>query len=40
MLEPPRASIQPSSRTPGAAWQAAGGDVLSTLVPVVASVHR
>src|SRR5205807_10170583 len=38
-LNPPPASIQPTSRPPGFAWQVAGGEALSTPSPVVAFAH-
>jgi len=42
-LKPPPEAIQPISRALvglSAAWQFTGGLVVSTLVPVLASVHR
>src|SRR5690348_5671842 len=38
-LKPPPEPIQPTSRTPGCARQADGGEMLSTVSPVSAFVH-
>src|SRR5947207_14993210 len=40
MLEPRAAKGQARSRTPGWLSHTAGGEVVSTVVPVVASTHR
>src|SRR5437763_17097286 len=40
MLKPPPAKGQARSRTPGLLSHTAGGEVVSTVVPVVASMHR
>src|SRR5579859_2791745 len=40
LLKPPPESIQPTSRTPGLFWHAAGGSAESTPLPVTGSVHR